>query len=75
MSRAKTIQFGKYIKRERLLKLITQSQLAEELGISQSALSKIESDKIIPDANTWYVFCIKFNLDPSSILAEMDVKI
>ncbi len=50
------------IRDERLARSLTQIQLAEELGISQSALSKIENHTMIPNLLPWLKFCSTFEL-------------
>src|SRR4051812_23679776 len=36
---------------------LTQMGVAQALGISQSALSKMESARLIPSAPQWFAFC------------------
>jgi transcriptional regulator with XRE-family HTH domain len=44
---------------------LTQTGVSSELGISQSALSKMESARLIPSAPQWFAFC-----DIASISAD-----
>lgn len=54
---------ARLIRAARKLKGQKQSELASYLGITQSAVSKLESGTLSPDAGVWYQFCKKFNLN------------
>ena len=43
--------------RSRVVKRMTQMELAGSLGISQSAYSKMENGILIPSAVQWFEFC------------------
>jgi transcriptional regulator with XRE-family HTH domain len=47
---------------------LTQIQVAEKLGISQSFLSKLENAKAEPTALQWLRFCEITQIDPSCVL-------
>lgn len=53
----------------RLLVGKTQSQLATDLGISQSSISKFESMTLEPSASDWYQFCQYVGIDAHKTLA------
>ena len=50
------------IRDERLSRDLTQIEMAGALGISQSALSKIENLTMMPTLIPWLKFCSAFNL-------------
>ncbi len=50
---------------------LTQIQVAEKLGISQSFLSKLENAKAEPTALQWLKFCEITQIDPSCVLKAM----
>jgi DNA-binding XRE family transcriptional regulator len=52
------------IKNERESRSLTQIQMAMQMGISQSALSKIENKEMNLALMPWLVFCKKFKLNP-----------
>lgn len=41
---------------------LKQTQVCDRLGISQSALSKLENEVLIPSAPLWLAFCESFNV-------------
>lgn len=45
------------IREERLARGVTQDELGKQLGISQSAVSKIEGRKLTPATYVWLTFC------------------
>jgi DNA-binding XRE family transcriptional regulator len=61
-----SIRTCKIIKNEREWRNLTQNQMANELGISQSALCKIENAKMLPTLLPWLRFCRFFDL-PSDL--------
>jgi DNA-binding XRE family transcriptional regulator len=46
---------------------LTQESVAKQLGISQSALSKLERGTLIPSAPQWFEFCRMTEIAPASI--------
>ncbi len=50
------------IRDERFARDLTQIQMAEEIGISQSALSKIENRSMTPTLVPWLKFCASYGL-------------
>ncbi len=58
------------IRDERLSRDLTQIELAGELGISQSALSKIENLAMMPTLIPWLKFCSAFGLPANLPLDE-----
>jgi transcriptional regulator with XRE-family HTH domain len=60
------------IRDERLSRDLTQIEMASELGISQSALSKIENLAMTPTLIPWLKFCSAFGL-PANL--PMDEKL
>jgi transcriptional regulator with XRE-family HTH domain len=47
---------------------LTQIQVAEKLGISQSFLSKLENAKAEPSALQWLHFCELTQIDPRCVI-------
>jgi transcriptional regulator with XRE-family HTH domain len=45
----------------------SQTTVANQLGISQSALSKIESARLVPSAPQWFAFCELAGVSPDSL--------
>src|SRR6185312_13940785 len=58
------------IRDERLSRDLTQIEMANELGISQSALSKIENLAMMPTLIPWLKFCSAFSLPANLPLDE-----
>jgi transcriptional regulator with XRE-family HTH domain len=58
------------IRDERLARELTQIEMADELGISQSALSKIENMAMMPTLIPWLKFCSTFGLPANLPLDE-----
>lgn len=58
------------IRDERLARDLTQIEMADELGISQSALSKIENMAMMPTLIPWLKFCSTFGLPANLPLDE-----
>ena len=58
------------IRDERLSRDLTQIEMAGELGISQSALSKIENLAMMPTLIPWLKFCATFGLPANLPLDE-----
>lgn len=49
---------------------LTQPELAEKSKLSQSWISRIESDKFIPSAATLIVLAVSLDLAPNEFLKE-----
>ena len=49
---------------------LTQIQIAEKLGISQSFLSKLENAKAEPSALQWLHFCEITQIDPRCVMTS-----
>jgi DNA-binding XRE family transcriptional regulator len=49
---------------------LTQIQVAEKLGISQSFLSKLENAKAEPSALQWLHFCELTQIDPRCVMVS-----
>ena len=49
---------------------LTQIQVAEKLGISQSFLSKLENAKAEPSALQWLQFCELTQIDPRCVMVS-----
>lgn len=62
------LRHGKIIKTIRFYFNFTQIEFATILGISQSALSKIEAGNLELSAEQWINLCIRFSIEPNSIL-------
>lgn len=58
------------IRDERLSRELTQIEMASQLGISQSALSKIENLAMMPTLIPWLKFCAAFDLPANLPLDE-----
>ena len=58
------------IRDERLARDLTQIEMANQLGISQSALSKIENLAMMPTLIPWLKFCSAYNLPADLPLDE-----
>lgn len=58
------------IRDERLARDLTQIEMANQLGISQSALSKIENLAMMPTLIPWLKFCSTFGLPANLPLDE-----
>src|SRR3954451_20735188 len=58
------------IRDERIARELTQIEMAGELGISQSALSKIENRAMMPTLIPWLKFCSAFGLPANLPLDE-----
>src|SRR3954468_2306603 len=58
------------IRDERLSRDLTQIEMANQLGISQSALSKIENLAMMPTLIPWLKFCSVFSLPANLPLDE-----
>jgi len=61
------VKIGKQIRRERVKRFWTQERLASEAGITQKALSQIESDKVEPRFSTILKLAEAFGIEPSEL--------
>lgn len=48
---------------------MNQVAVAKNLGISQSALSKLESGLLVPSAPQWFMFCDLMQISPDSLVS------
>jgi transcriptional regulator with XRE-family HTH domain len=71
-SAAKSAKIIKAIRQERGW---TQAELASRLGISQSALSKLESAKLVPSSLLWFSFCAMAEIEPESLVSGVPQKV
>lgn len=51
------VKLGPLLKQYRKSKKIRQAQLASQMGVSQSFVSKIEKGQLIPSAPWYFQFC------------------
>ena len=56
------IKIGKFIAQCRKKKNLTQAQLAEQLGITDRAVSKWETGKAMPDSSIMLELCNMLNI-------------
>jgi DNA-binding XRE family transcriptional regulator len=75
IERASAAKSAKIIKEVRQERGWTQSELATKLGISQSALSKLEAGKLVPSSLLWFNFCAMAEIQPESLIAGFPQKI
>ena len=61
-------KIGEFIMKERKLKKLTQSKLAEKVFVSEKTISKWENGKGIPDANSLLKLCEIFNVSLNELL-------
>lgn len=57
-------RIARLLRAGRKLRGLYQSEMATELGVTQSAISKLESADVAIDAGTWYHFCKFMDLNP-----------
>lgn len=62
------IKIGKFIAMRRKLKGLTQSQLAEKLGITDRAVSKWETGKSMPDCSIMLELCSELDISVNDLL-------
>jgi transcriptional regulator with XRE-family HTH domain len=75
IERASAAKSAKIIKEVRQQRGWTQSELANKLGISQSALSKLEAGKLVPSSLLWFSFCAMAEIQPESLMTGIPQKI
>ncbi len=56
------IALGLFMQSLRKKSKLNQKEMAEKLGLTQGAISKLESGKMIPDLLTWHLICHEFDL-------------
>lgn len=62
-----TIPIGPLMKAARKFKKLNQAEVAKALGCSQSALSKMEHNHLLPNAPQWFVFARFTAIPPETI--------
>ena len=62
------IKIGKFIAQRRKLKSMTQLQLAEQLGITDRAISKWETGKAMPDSSCMLELCRLLDITATDLL-------
>jgi len=62
------VKIGQSVKAERVKRFWTQERLAKEAGISQKALSKIETNQVEPRFSTILKLAEAFGVDPSELV-------
>jgi DNA-binding XRE family transcriptional regulator len=75
IERASAAKSSKIIKEVRHQRGWTQAELANKLGISQSALSKLEAGKLVPSSLLWFSFCAMAEIQPESLVTGVPEKI
>ncbi len=66
------MDFGAKIKSLRLARDWTQPQLAEEMGVEQSYLSKLENGKSVPSSETFSLLLNVFELNAEEFLSGVN---
>ena len=64
------IKIGKFIAECRKKQNLTQSQLAEKLGITDRAISKWENGRAMPDSSLMLDLCSILNISVNDLLSE-----
>jgi transcriptional regulator with XRE-family HTH domain len=65
-------EIGKYIAKKRKEKNLTQSQLAERLGVASKTVSKWETGVSMPDYSIVETLCRELSTTPSQLIAGTD---
>lgn len=65
-------EIGKYIAQKRKEKNLTQSQLAEKLGVASKTISKWETGVSMPDYSVIEALCTELSTTPSQLIAGAD---
>ncbi len=65
-------EIGKYIAQKRKEKNLTQSQLAERLGVASKTVSKWETGVSMPDYSIIECLCQELSTTPSQLIAGAD---
>lgn len=64
------VKIGEKVRRERVKRFWTQERLSTEAGITQKALSQIESDKVEPRFSTIIRIAKALDIQPSTFADE-----
>ena len=62
------IKIGRFIAQRRKMEKLTQMQLAEQLGITDRAVSKWETGKSMPDASIMLELCSILKISVNDLL-------
>lgn len=65
-----TVFFGRKLRHLRKERKLSQSELAEALGVSQGAISYWEKGEKLPDLNTFWILCQFLDVEPSYLLGS-----
>lgn len=66
------MNFGEKLKQVRTQRGLTQPQFAQQLGIEQSYLSKLENDKSVPSAEMFTTILAGIGMDAAAFLQDVD---
>ena len=69
------VKIGKFIAENRKIKKLTQSQLAEKLGVSDRAVSKWENGKSMPDTSIMLELCRILGVNVQDLLCGERVSV
>jgi transcriptional regulator with XRE-family HTH domain len=64
------VYIGKRLKEVRTKRLLTQDELAEKAGVSQSTIANIERDKAEPQFRTIRKLAKALDVDPTELVGE-----
>ena len=64
------VKIGRRVRAERTKRFMTQEQLARASGISQKALSKIETNEVEPRFSTILKLAKALGIDPSEFIEQ-----
>lgn len=64
---------GRVIKLHRKIMKLTQSELAKELGVSQTTINQWEIGKYLPSLSVSKVLCDVFNIEPNYLFGTTDI--
>lgn len=67
-----TLTLGKKIRNLRALKGLTQPELAEQSGVNQSYLSKIENDNVVPSDEILEKIAMAFEVNIAQLFVDLD---
>ena len=70
MSTIVVVKIGRRVRAERTKRFMTQEQLAHAAGISQKALSKIETNEVEPRFSTILKLAKVLGIDPSELVEQ-----
>ena len=63
------IKIGKFIQEKRKEQKMTQSELAEKLGVTDRSVSKWENGKNMPDISLFNILCNELNITINDLLS------